>query len=107
VNGKIDVFGGAYTEGNIQGLGMAVSVPLGVRCGTQIDGLVASLDDKTFLSISDHLFWRDPSRGLLGVYGSCRHYEGFGGIDEYRGALEAELYWGARHPERPRRRGKW
>jgi hypothetical protein len=93
LNAKVDAFGGAYNEGGIAGGGIAVSIPLGFRYGTQIDGLAASLDDELLLSISDHLFWRDPSRGLLGLYGSYAHYEGFGGIDEWRIAAEAELYW--------------
>jgi hypothetical protein len=94
VNGKIDIFGGAYEAGGIAGVGGALSIPLGFRFGTQIDGLVASLDDEGLVSISDHIFWRDPSHGLLGLYGSLGHYEGFGGVNTYRLAVEGELYRG-------------
>ncbi len=95
VNGKLDLLGGGYSEGDIAGVGLSVSIPLDFRYGTQIDGLAAALDDKAFLSISDHLFWRDPSVGLLGLYGSYGHYDGFGGLTTWHGAVEAEMYRGA------------
>jgi hypothetical protein len=94
VNGKIDVLGGGYSDGGIAGVGASVSIPLGFRYGTQIDGLVASLDEEAFLSISNHLFWRDPAMGLLGVYGSYGHYDGFGGVTTWRAAFEGESYRG-------------
>ena len=93
-NFKLDLFGGGYENGALGGIEGALSIPLGIRFGTQIDGVGAAIDGEFFGSISDHLFWRDPSRGLLGLYGSYSHYNGFGGLDVYHGGVEAELYLG-------------
>lgn len=94
VNWKLDAFGGAYEDGSIAGGEAAVSLPLGYHYGMQIDGVAASLDDRFFGSLSDHIFWRDPTRALLGLYGSYAHYDGFGGTDEYHLGVEGELYRG-------------
>ena len=94
VNVSMDFFGGASDGGDIAGSNVSLALPLGFRTGTQIDILAARLDEEFFGSISDHLFWRDPSRGLVGLYGSYAHYEGFGGVEAWRLAAEGEIYLG-------------
>ena len=70
VNGKIAAFGGDFGDGNIGGMSGALTLPLGTQFGMQFDGTFGSADDEGFYGIAAHLFWRDPARGLLGVYAS-------------------------------------
>ena len=93
-NGKLEAFGGGYQDGALGGVSGAISIPLGYRFGAQIDGTIADIGGKTLASAGGHLFWRDPSIGLIGLYGSYGHYEGFGGVDSYQAAVEGEYYWG-------------
>lgn len=76
VNFKFSVLGGAFqrndigTAGNYMFVG-SVSAPLFSNSfGIQIDGGIGLYDDD-FTSAAGglHLFWRDPSRGLIGIYG--------------------------------------
>ena len=93
-NGKLEAFGGGYQNGALGALSGAFSIPIGNRFGAQFDGTIADLGGKTFASAGGHLFWRDPSIGLIGAYGSYGHYDGFGGVDSYQAAAEGEYYWG-------------
>lgn len=114
INGKISGFGGwlgspqrefltsgAFTtelpnrrgHGLFGGMG-SVSVPLGQRFGLQIDGLAASSRSKFVGGGAAHLFWRDPSVGLFGLYGSASRNSQFGGIVSYKGGVEGSLYLG-------------
>ena len=68
VNGKLDAFGGGYNRGAIGGMGGSVSLPIGQSFGTQIDGLAADLGGSAYGSVSDHLFWRNPAAGLIGLF---------------------------------------
>lgn len=81
----------------------AVSAPLFGQFGLQIDaGQMDGDADVNFFgnnadlnarAIAAHLFWRDPSKGLLGVYGVSAEYdiEGFE-IDNKRFGVEGEAY---------------
>jgi len=97
INFKIDGFGGySQTEnvdGGIFGGSGSVTVPLGERFGAQLDGMAASLDGDFVGGVGGHLFWRDPSTGLLGAYGSYVTRDG-SGIDAWRLGAEGELYLG-------------
>lgn len=86
----------------------AVSVPLGTAFGLQIDAGVieGSAETNDFFPVDDfdieghgfggHLFWRDPSRGLLGVYAHRVDYELEGlGVDITRWGVEGEAYLGS------------
>jgi hypothetical protein len=92
VNGKLDAFGGGYNRGAIGGMGGSLSLPLGQSFGTQIDGLGADLGGSAYGSIADHLFWRNPSAGLIGLYGNYAHYDGASGVNIVQGAAEGEAY---------------
>jgi hypothetical protein len=113
INGKISGFGGwidrerdgllfpgaplFQTRNRSQGMFGAmgsVSVPLGQRFGLQIDGLAASARSAFVGGGGAHLFMRDPSLGLLGLYGSVTRNNAFGGATQIRGGLEGELYLG-------------
>ncbi len=79
VNGKIEGFVGAgqfrvvgprNDSANAAGLAGALSIPLGQSFGLQVDALAASRDGQFAGGGAAHLFWRDPSKALFGVYGS-------------------------------------
>ncbi|MEL6200960.1 MAG: hypothetical protein AAFR39_01240 [Pseudomonadota bacterium] len=119
INGKLE-FGYLYTDfkdtdttnflggdaGYVQG---AVSAPLGQRFGVQIDAgyLNGAIDrtspldnvDVSAFAIGGHLFWRDPSIGLLGIYGHYADYD-YGietdtiDVRNTRVAAEGEAYLG-------------
>ena len=98
VNGKLS-FAGA--GGDVDGYGMAGSVtaPLGNRFGFQLDGAAAEVNEQAYDDIpvyatGAHLFWRDPSRGLLGIYGDYTHVDVGNGFSFFTAAIEGALYWG-------------
>jgi len=102
INGKISGLGGGanHTNGFYGGTG-SLSVPLAQQWGAQFD--VGAGSDKGIGSLAGagHLFWRDPSIGLLGAYGSYSHWNGsdivnFGHVSADTGhfAGEGEYYWG-------------
>ena len=68
-NGKLSAFGGGQ-DGGLFGVAGSLSVPLGFPYGLQIDGMVGSGKGAAFYGVGGHLFWRDPAKGLLGIYGS-------------------------------------
>ncbi len=87
-NGKLSLEGGRYDDENsFLALG-SYTVPLGTTLGFQADGAVGTIDDKVIGGGGAHLFTRDPSSYLLGVYGS---YHTWDSIDIWRAAAEAEL----------------
>ena len=90
-NGKIAVFGGGDDDGGlIYGEG-SYSMPVARAFGLQVDGLVGhvgSIDD-TLAQGAAHLFWRDPGKGLLGIYGSALSVDS---SDMFRIAGEGQLY---------------
>ncbi|MBX9759870.1 MAG: hypothetical protein K2Y29_13925 [Beijerinckiaceae bacterium] len=78
-NGKLEAFfaprdyriaGGRGDSDNALGLAGSFSIPLGQSFGMQIDALAASRDGLFVGGSAGHLFWRDPSNALFGVYGS-------------------------------------
>ncbi|MGJ8531376.1 MAG: hypothetical protein ACSHYC_04280 [Alphaproteobacteria bacterium] len=92
LNGKISLEGGALDEEGFAALKGSVSMPIGQRFGLQLDGSVGILDEDFIGGVGGHLFWRDPSYGLLGIYGS---YTAVEAVDGRLGRLgvEGEYYW--------------
>jgi hypothetical protein len=72
----------------------SVAVPLGCGYGLQADGLAGSFGDNSIYAVGGHLFWRNPSSGLLGLYGSYQRWDQFSGVNVNHIAPEAELYFG-------------
>jgi hypothetical protein len=101
INAKIDGFGGGANHSNgFYGTTGSLSIPLAQQWGLQIDGGVGSDKGIGAYGGAGHLFWRDPSTGLLGAYGSYTHWNGietqtFGhiGANTGRYAAEGEYYW--------------
>ena len=88
-NGKISIEGGSISDnGAFLGLG-SYTVPLNENYGLQFDGALGSVDSHVLGGGGVHLFARDPSRYLFGVYGSVHNWND---ITIWRAAGEAELY---------------
>ncbi len=78
INGKIAGFGGGADHTNgFYGTTGSLSVPLAQQWGLQLDGGVGSDKGIGAFGGAGHLFWRNPSTGLLGAYGSYSHWNGF------------------------------
>lgn len=95
LNGKLEGAGGfikdeSIDDGRFFGTG-SLSIPLGCEFGFQIDGAAGELGSASTRSIAGHLFTRDPSSYLLGIYGE---YTEIGDNNIGRLALEAERYQG-------------
>ncbi len=73
-NGKIGAFGGGE-HGALYGVLGSFAMPLSHAFGLQVDGLVGSGREAPFYGVAGQLFWRDPAKGLLGVYGSYVNWE--------------------------------
>lgn len=107
-NGKLEGGGGdLFKKGGGYGMG-SFSVPLGQRFGLQVDGAAGVRGGDGFAGGAAHLFWRDPSKGLIGLYGSYSYANSVRstiidpniplvtirrGLGIGRGALEAEVYF--------------
>ena len=68
--------------------GVKATFPIGHSFGMQIDGGLANGD---YYGVGGHLFWRDPSLGLVGAVASLESQDG---RDLVRFGAEAELYLG-------------
>ena len=98
INGKISAFGGweeydLGPDGGLFGVDGSLSFPLGHSFGLQIDGMASSLDGEFIGGAAAHLFWRDPSAGLIGLYGDWITRDD-SGVDTWRIGVEGEFYSG-------------
>ncbi len=100
-NGKLSAFGGVRDQNNtssdgLGGLTGSYSIPLGHQYGAQFDGLLGLRDGDFLGGAGVHLFWRDPSQGLLGITGSYVGWDADnnrgGYTDMFRIGGEGELY---------------
>ena len=94
INGKLDGFGGSVGNKSVYGVEGAYSIPLQGQYGVQIDGRAGSLDRSGFGSIGGHLFWRNPTQALFGIYGDYTNWDRFGGVRVGRVAGEGAYYVG-------------
>ena len=79
VNGTLDGFTGQWPAASVKGVGGAVAIPLGVPFAAQFDGQIGQSETENAKGWAGHLFWRDPSRGLIGVYSSQSRADYTGG----------------------------
>jgi hypothetical protein len=94
INGKVSGVGGSVDHNGLYGGAASLSVPLGCEWGVQIDGSAASFEGRFLGTIAGHLFWRDPAKGLLGIYGNYSHWDQAGGVRADHIGPEAEWYVG-------------
>ncbi len=93
-NAKADAYGGSIASRSVGGVEGSVTGPLPGPFGIQIDGGVGNVGGHQFNQIAGHLFWRNPSQALLGIYVSNTFVNQFGGADVTHVGAEGELYWG-------------
>jgi hypothetical protein len=93
-NAKWEALGGTLSHRSLYGSRMALSTPLADQWGLQVDGHFGSLDHRAFGTIAPHLFWRNPTQGLIGLYASHTHWDQFGGVHVTQVAGEGEAYIG-------------
>lgn len=114
VNGKLQIDGGAAQSNAVNisgipglssrqsstswnGIGGAIgtiSVPIGHSFGAQLDMGAGALGNRPLGEAAGHLFWRDPDKGLLGVYGSGMLLGSKVGRGVWTAAGEFETYLG-------------
>lgn len=94
INGKIVPFGGSASHRAFYGIEGSLQFPLGHQYGLQIDGIGGGIGGHGFGQIAGHLFWRQPSFGLLGIYSSYTYLDQFGGVHAISVGVEGERYLG-------------
>jgi hypothetical protein len=94
VNGKIAAFGGGLNPGSFYSVNASLQVPLGHSYGFQIDPRVGSVGGNLFGGAGAHLFWRDPSVALFGLYVRHLYLDRLGGVHATSVAAEGEYYLG-------------
>jgi hypothetical protein len=70
VNFKIDLNAGVLDNAGLLAGDASVGIPLSHSTGVQFDTRASLTADSAFGGGAVQWFWRDPSRGLIGVYGS-------------------------------------
>jgi hypothetical protein len=93
-NAKWDALGGTITGRSLYASRGSFSIPLATQWGLQIDVQAGSLERRAFGALGGHLFWRNPSQGLIGIYTNHVHWDQFGGVHATHVAGEAEVYFG-------------
>ena len=101
LNGKIAIIGGYHDDDtrNEEYSGMlagSVTVPLSHSFGFQADAAGGSVDGNAVMGVGGHLFWRDPSKALVGVIASYAREDQSGGpdLESTRVGGETEIYLG-------------
>jgi hypothetical protein len=69
-NAKFTGFGGGASGDGFYGAVGSLSLPIANQWGVQVDLGGVGANRASALGSAGHLFWRDPSVGLLGIYGS-------------------------------------
>lgn len=92
VNLKVEALGGSLASKAIYGSTGSLVVPLGGQYGLQVDGAAGSFDSRFFAAGGAHLFWRDPSVGLLGIVANYTRWSKFGGLRAIQVGAEGEYY---------------
>ncbi len=97
INLKVSGFGGSLNAGDgaggLGGIAGSLTLPAGHAFGLQFDGAYARIHGDDFYDAGAHLFWRDPSVGLFGIYGGYAHQSTLGGEQIRRIGLEGEKYF--------------
>jgi hypothetical protein len=94
INAKAEAYGGSLAGKSLGGAAGAFSVPLASLYGLQLDSAAGRFDGSRFSNLAGHAFWRDPGRGLVGLYTSHTWWDRNGGVYLGQVAGEGELYLG-------------
>ncbi len=90
-NGKLDYAGGNMDSSAGQIFDGSFTFPVTHQTGFQADGLYSQISDLNFYGGAGHLFWRDPSIGLIGLTGGYLYRDG---VDTYQAGAEGQYYLG-------------
>jgi hypothetical protein len=94
INVKFDGFGGTIAKKGF-GAGRGVlTVPLGTSLGFQVDALGGTYDGNAFETVAGHLFWRNPSFAMLGLYADQSYLDKAGGVQAQHVGGEGALFLG-------------
>lgn len=88
-NAKAGYAGGWMNSAEGHNFDASVSLPFGDAFGLQADALYSHIGSLDFYGGAGHLFWRDPTRVLVGVTGG---YLTRTGVDTFQIGMEAECY---------------
>ena len=91
-NGKLDYAGGEMNSFAGHNFDASIAFPVTHQFGFQADGLYSRISNLDFYGGAGHLFWRDPSVGLVGLTGGYLYRNGFGGVDTFQVGAEGEYY---------------
>lgn len=69
-NGKVAISSGQVNDKSSNSLTGSITTAIAHSYGFQLDLLAARQDGSGLSGLGGHLFWRDPDRGLLGLYSS-------------------------------------
>lgn len=69
-NAKVSAGGGTLSQVPVYYLEGSVALPVLEQYGLQVDGMTGTVDGDGFVGGAGHVFWRDPSIALAGIYGS-------------------------------------
>lgn len=94
LNGKLAGYGGSLENKGLYGGSGSLALPLACEFGAQVDGSGASFDSRFLGTVAGHLFWRNPAKGLLGIYGSYTSWDQAGGVHASHIGGEGEYYFG-------------
>jgi hypothetical protein len=94
LNGKAGAFGGTFNNQTYAGGQGSASLPLGCEWGAQIDASAADFSGRFLGSTAGHLFWRNPTIGLIGAYGDVSDWDQFGGVHAVHLGPEGAWYAG-------------
>ena len=86
-NATVITKGGVVDDDEFFGVGGKAAFPLGESLGAQID---AAGGTDEYYGIGGHLFWRDPSAGMLGILGTVESWDS---VDMQRVGAEGEVYF--------------
>ena len=75
----------------------SITIPLGQVFGLQLDGGAAShknelIGDASCYRGAAHLLWRDPTEGLLGLFGDYIHFDLRDGFEYFAVGVEGAAY---------------
>jgi hypothetical protein len=99
-SGKLTLSGGGGNGNPWGGLEGAMTFPLANRFGMQLDLAGGSVngpreDRSAFYGAGAHVFWRDPSKGMVGIEAGGARLDALGGLNLYSAGVEAERYFGS------------
>jgi len=79
-------------SGGGQAIG-TITTPLGHSFGLQVDMGAGALRGDATGTATSHLFWRDPDKGMIGVYGQGNYWALGRGSSSWKAAAELEGYF--------------